>query len=204
MNTMSNIVIVSGSHRLDSQSRKVSEHVSKVLREEFAASSCVIDLAEAKIPLWDEGVWEGCSQWQTTWSPIAEALGGSDGVVLVVPEWGGMAPPAIKNFLLLCASEISHKPALIISVSSGEGGTYPVAELRAFGFKNNRICYIPDHVILRHVADVLNGATASGEADARARARVHYSLKVLLAYACALTIVRRSETIAFNTFPYGM
>ena len=201
---MTNVVVVSGSHRLNSQSRKVADYVSKLLTDEFGVSSTSLDLSEANIPLWDEGAWESSPQWQSAWSPIASDLDASDAMVLVVPEWGGMAPPAVKNFLLLCASEVSHKPALIISISSGDGGTYPVSELRAFGFKNNRICYIPDHVILRHVTDVMNEPLPSSEKDTRARARVHYSLRVLLAYASALSAVRHAEVIQCNTYPYGM
>ena len=133
MNGADRIVVVSGSHRIDSQSRRVADFVRSTLGDEFGATASIVDLAEAAIPFWDEGVWRGDAVWSEAWSPIAARLDEATGIVLVVPEWGGMAPPALKNFLLLCAHELAHKPALIVSVSAGDGGTYPVAELRAFG-----------------------------------------------------------------------
>jgi hypothetical protein len=39
---------------------------------------------------------------------------------------------------------------LIIAVSGGAGGgAYPVAELRMSSYKNSRICYLPEHLIVR-------------------------------------------------------
>lgn len=204
MSAASHIVVVSGSHRVNSQSRRVSDFVRSTLADQFATAASVVDLSEAAIPLWDEGVWRADASWAEVWSPVAARLDEAVGIVLVVPEWGGMAPPALKKFLLLCAHELAHKPALIVSVSSGDGGTYPVAELRAFGFKNNRICYLPDHVILRRVHELLNDAEATVEADVRARSRIVYSLGMLLAYSAALVQVRESVAMDLSQFPYGM
>ena len=204
MSAAERIVVVSGSHRVDSQSRKVSDFVRSTLGDRFGTAASVVDLAEAGIPLWDEDVWRAGGSWAEVWSPIAARLRDAAGFVLVVPEWGGMAPPALKNFLLLCTHELAHKPALIVSVSSGDGGTYPVAELRAFGFKNNRVCYLPDHVILRRVHELLNDAEASAQADVRARSRIVHSLGMLLAYAAALVQVRESAAMDLAQFPYGM
>ncbi len=47
---------------------------------------------------------------------------------------------------------------LIVAVSSGAGGAYPVAELRMSSYKNSRICYIPEQIIIRDVENVLNEA----------------------------------------------
>jgi NAD(P)H-dependent FMN reductase len=116
-----------------------------------------------------------------------------------------MVPPGLKNFLLLCsASEVGHKPALIVSVSSGIGGSYPIAELRVSSYKNNRIVYIPEHVIVRNVADVLHGDVPSGERDESTRARLRYAIRILGEYARALASVRESGAIDHKTFPFGM
>ena len=42
---------------------------------------------------------------------------------------------------------MAHKPGLIVTVSAGLGGSYPVTELRISSHKNTRLCYIPDHVL---------------------------------------------------------
>ena len=73
----------------------------------------------------------------------------------MTPEWNGMATPAIKNFFLYFSSSVLfHKPALIVTVSAGHGGAYPVIELRSSGYKNTKLCYIPEHVIIREAANV--------------------------------------------------
>ncbi len=61
-------------------------------------------------------------------------------------------PAGLKNFFLMFSRfELGHKPAMIVAVSSGDGGAYPVAELRMSSYKNNRICYIPEQLNLRNV-----------------------------------------------------
>ncbi|MCV5978616.1 NAD(P)H-dependent oxidoreductase, partial [Escherichia coli] len=68
----------------------------------------------------------------------------------MTPEWHGMATPALKNFLLLTtANELAHKPALLVSVSVSINGVYPISELRMTGSKNNHVCFLPDHLIVR-------------------------------------------------------
>ena len=50
----------------------------------------------------------------------------------------------LLNIFLLCGNgEFSHKPGLIVSVSSGNGGAYPIAELRSSSYKNTHIMWIP-------------------------------------------------------------
>ena len=72
--------------------------------------------------------------------------------MVIAPEWHGQVPAGLKNFFLICGrAEVGHKPALITTVSSGDGGAYPVAELRMSSYKNNRICYIPEQLIIRNV-----------------------------------------------------
>jgi hypothetical protein len=119
-----------------------------------------------------------------------------------------MATPGVKNFLLNCtATEIGHKPGLIITVSASRGGSYPVAELRMSGTKNNRLCWIPEHVIIHHAEQNLNSPDNSpelGKEDAMQRQRLRYALKVLAEYGQALKQVRASGVIDHKTFRSGM
>jgi hypothetical protein len=102
--------------------------------------------------------------------------------------------------------ELAHKPALIVTVSSADGGAYPVAELRMSSYKNNRICYIPEQVIVRNVESVLNENEADNnpEADQYFRSRFEYALGVLKEYAEALRQVRRSGAADLSVFKNGM
>ena len=62
----------------------------------------------------------------------------------------------IKNFKkkkiidIACGSgEFAHKPGLIVSISSGNGGAYPISELRSSSYKNSHILWIPENIIIR-------------------------------------------------------
>ena len=79
------------------------------------------------------------------------------------------------------------------SVSSGTGGAYPIAELRASSYKNCRIAWIPEHLIVRHADSVLNTPEpieSSDQADLWIRDRVDFALEHLTLYADALSKIR--------------
>lgn len=202
------IMVISGSHRENSQSEKVARHVAQSLLENGqAVETEVFTLAGNPLPLWDEGIWNGDEAWNKLLSPLSEKLAASDGFVIISPEWHGQVPSGLKNFFLLWGKgELAHKPALIITVSAGDGGAYPVAELRMSSYKNNRICYIPEHVIVRHVGSVLNEDANKNnpDADAYFRARIVYAGGVLCAYAAALKGVRDSGVTMTDVFRNGM
>ena len=116
-----------------------------------------------------------------------------------------MACPAIKNFFIYASkAELAHKPGLLVGVSSGIGGAYPIAELRASSYKNCRLCYLPEHLIVRQVEKVLNGPQAVDEADERIRGRIDYALDVLVRYGHALQPVREAISFDNPAFANGM
>jgi azobenzene reductase len=199
--------IVSGSQRTQSQSLKVARYfereIPNVVRN---ARVTLLDLAENVFPLWDDGTIVDEEAWERSWSPWSEAIAAADAYVFVTPEWGGMATPALKNFFLLCnREELGHKPALAVGVSSANGGAYPIAELRMTSGKNTHVCYIPEHVIVRHVERVLNTVEGDPKAeDAQLRKRIAYAIRVLGEYAKALGLVRASGVVEPSAFPFGM
>lgn len=202
------ISIISGSHRVNSQSEKVARYVQRTLEEQqLCEDTWLFTLAGNPLPLWDESIWESDPQWQERLRPLSQQLASSDALVVVSPEWHGQVPAGLKNFFLMWSKgEVAHKPALIVTVSSGDGGAYPVAELRMSSYKNNRICYIPEHVIVRNVESVLNDRPADNnpDADQYFRARFTYALGILKAYAQALRQVRDSGVTETSMFKNGM
>jgi len=200
------IAIIVGSHRKGSESSRVGAFVAKQLAAiDPAVAVDTIDLAGNPLPLWDESLWQGDSPLTATWKPIRDRLRKADGFVIVSPEWAGTVPPGLKNLLLFAGpKEVAHKPSLIVAVSSGRGGSYPVNELRTSGYKNNRMLYIPEHVIVQDVNDVLKGDSPAGERDAWIRKRIGFALAILLEYAKALGPVRSSGLTDHADFPYGM
>lgn len=202
------ICIISGSHRNNSQSEKVSRFIQRTLTEQgICEETWLYSLAGNPLPLWDEGIWESDPEWLARLGPISEQLASADGFVIVSPEWHGQVPAGLKNFFLLWGKgELAHKPALIVTVSSGDGGAYPVAELRMSSYKNNRLCYIPEQVIVRHVESVLNEDAEKNnpDADKYFRERISYALGVLKEYALALDNVRASGAASLQVFKNGM
>jgi hypothetical protein len=73
-------------------------------------------------------------------------------------------------------------------------------------YKNNRICYIPEQVIVRNVESVLNDTAADNDpgADPYFRERFAYALGILREYAMALRQVRDSGATDLSQFKNGM
>ncbi|HFO2533759.1 TPA: NADPH-dependent FMN reductase [Yersinia enterocolitica] len=196
---MNKYVIVSCSSRENNKSSKVAATINGLIYEtDNEAQIKIIDLEKIKLQEWSNACWGKdipCDYWRQSSQILAE----SEGIIFVVPEWHGMIPPSLCNLLILAErNELAHKPALIISISSGSGGAYPIAQLKGFSSKNNRLCYIPDHVILRHI----NSKDLAQQNDDRER--LLYSLNVLKAYIPALASVRNSGVLDFENWPYGM
>ncbi|MDB2409436.1 NAD(P)H-dependent oxidoreductase [Pseudomonadales bacterium] len=202
------ISIVSGSHRSSGQSGKIAGVIAQSLSESTSCDeSYLLDLADNPLPLWDDSIWSGDVSWQQRLAPISEQLSSSDALVIIVPEWHGMVPSGLKNFFLMWGKgELAHKPALLVSVSSGDGGAYPIAELRMSSYKNNRICYLPEHLIIRKVESVFNSSADDNDAKAQAylEGRLDYCLKQLLTYAQAFKHIRESDTTSLSTYRNGM
>ena len=199
------IAIVAGSHRREAESDRVATYLERELTKLGISDTYLLSLSGNPLPLWDEDVWSGDEKWKSLWQPISKELISSDALVVVSPEWSGMAPPGLKNLFLLCGADVlAHKPGLIVTVSAGAGGSYPVTELRISSYKNTRLCYIPDHVIVRNVGQMLHGDQPAEEHDQALRGRITYSLRVLVEYAKALRLVRDSGFIDLKAFPYGM
>lgn len=199
------IAVVSGSHRPQSQSGKVARFIVDRLHA-LGLGSFLLDLGRTEIPVWNEDFWsKGLEDWNPTWRDISKHLKASSGLVVVSPEWSGMVPPLLKNFFLLCSHhELSHKPGLIVGVTSGRSGSYPVAELRMSSYKNTKICYLPEHQIIRGVESLLNGAVSASVEDDETRRRLDYNLELLKVYAKALASVRTEQIVKESPYPFGM
>ena len=198
--------ILSGSHRAEAQSLKVANYLKSVLLAEHSSASVFLySLSGNPLPLWDEASGDAP---EALWDPISAELKAADALIVISPEWSGMATPGVKNFLLNCTTdEVGHKPALIVTVSAGRGGSYPVAELRMSGTKNNRLCWLPEHLIVQHAEGSMSlpdGSADLSKEDTAIRARARYDLRLLAEYAKALAAVRASGVVDHKTFRNGM
>ena len=203
-----NITIISGSHRNPSQSEKIGRYIESLLNEKFdEAEPYLYSLADNPLPLWDQSIWEQDETWAARLAPLKEQLSKSDAFVIIVPEWHGQAPAGLKNFFLMFSRfELGHKPAFIIAVSSSTGGAYPVAELRMSSYKNNRLCYIPEQLIVRDVEKVFNPEIEDNDqsADSYYKDRLNWCLDILIGYGKALKAMRETVQIHDDRFSNGM
>ena len=198
---MLNYVVISGSGRPQSESARVGEYLrQRLINLQLSdGSRCsLIDLGSNPLPLWPE-------QNDVVWQDYAQRLQAADALIVITPEWHGMVSPALKNFFVLATSaELAHKPALLVGVSSGAGGAYPLSELRSSSFKNNRLCYIPEHLIVRQVNAMLHPGPVIDNNDERLRPRIDYALGVLGHYATAMGAVRAAVDMSVPKFANGM
>ena len=185
------IGIVIGSIRKKSESGRIGAYIEKLFDEmDSGVSLELFSLRDIDLPLWNEDKWVKDSELQAFWKPHSDKLKACDGFVIISPEWAGMVPPHLKNFLLMCdGGELAHKPAQLVTVSSGMSGAYPVAELRMSGYKNNFLWWMPDHVILRQV-EGLFASEPPTDLDGRLKARLIYALTFLVETAKAVGPVR--------------
>ena len=197
------ISIISASHRINSQSKKISNLIQDILiKMDSKLDTNILDLADAGLPLWSPEKKDGKGIWGETWRSISSNLDASDGFILVVPEYGGMATPASKNIFLLCGNgEFSHKPGLIVSISSGNGGAYPISELRSSSYKNTHIMWIPENIIIRNVEEFNPGKHGKNIPEWLDN-RINYVLKLFLTYASNMKPIR--EIVNRKDFGNGM
>src|SRR5271154_3481217 len=118
------IALISGSHRQNSQSLRVTKYLAgRLAALATGVSTDIIELTGNPLPLWDESMWQAGSALQKQWEPYAKRLQAADGLVVTSPEWNGMVPAGLKNFFLYATpKEIGHKPGMIVTVSSSRGG----------------------------------------------------------------------------------
>jgi len=167
-------------------------------RRFFSGEADVIDLHQESLPEWN-----GTGFKNETVLNVRARLKVADAVVVVAPEWNGMAPAALKNVFLWCgANQLAHKPALLVAISAGEGGALVISELRASSYKNSRLLYLPEHIIARHVEQLWS--EAGGASDDYMQQRMTYATGLLKQYAEALSPIRDSLCEGLEDFTNGM
>jgi NAD(P)H-dependent FMN reductase len=199
------IGIIIGSMQAESNSAKIARYLSEQLTNS-GPEPYILDLYQNALPMWDNSIWEGNEEWNERLNPVNEELKSCDGFIIICPEYHGMAPAALKNFFLCFGKDsLAHKPGYLVGVSSGIGGTYPIAELRMSSTKNNRLCFTPEHCIVRYADNVLNANGENDEvSDPLTRDRLNYGLAILIEYAKAMRSIRESSVVDHQSFSNGM
>ena len=194
-----NLSIISGSTRQASSSINVARYIQNELNKiNENGDNRIFDLASANLPMWDENTDV------SSLTEYKEQLEQADGFIILVPEWHGMAPPALKNLFFLFSGVFRHKPAYLVGISSGTGGRYPIPEMRTSTYKNSFINYIPVNTIIDRVNQIISAdGEYIGEKDF-VRNRLDEGMKVLVEYANAFTTIRQSDIVLEKRFPNGV
>lgn len=201
MNSDLNICLLVASHRANSQSRRIADYINQHF---LAGKASLIDLYDSPLPLWDGTALIPGSIAEKSVAEVKSRADAADAFVFFVPEWHGMVPAGLKNFLLWCgANELAHKPVLLVGLSASSGGAFVIAELRHSGYKNARLLYLPEHLLLRDVNELWVGQEGR-ISDEYLEKRTRYALEQLLTYSAALKPVRNQLCAGLADFPNGM
>lgn len=194
-----NIVIISGSMRSQSQSLKVSNWLVDHARSLHVEPE-LIDLHGQTLPLYDDGETEAPNA-----KEILETLDRADAAVFVSPEWNGMMSHGLVNLMHYIGKELAHKPVMLVGVTSGRNGHYPLMQMRVMGYKNNQFVISPENLLVQGVKDIMNShEPEAGSSDESVQTRADYALRVLIEYGNALRLVRESGVVNFDQFPNGV
>jgi len=184
--------------RKESQSLKISNWLSAHATT-LGAESSVLDLHETTLPMFDPAA---PAENKDT---ILQMMNEADGFVFVSPEWNGMMSHGMANLMHYIGTEMANKPVMLVGVSAGRNGHYPVLQMRTMGYKNNHFVITPEALVVQDCNGAFNDTDMSDDADdSYLKSRADYALKILIEYSKALQSVRDSDVVDLETFTNGM
>lgn len=92
------LVIIAGSPRKESITRRVAKHLSTEISKLNDVEVNTIDMSALELPNL-QGVWTSVDKAPASLQPIAQMVFDADAYILVTPEFNGSYTPALKNLL---------------------------------------------------------------------------------------------------------
>ena len=158
------IVIVSGTNREGSRTRKVSGLIESMYSE-IGEKTELIDLT--KVPLEMGGGRAYGGPHEPELQDYIDKINRADGVVIVCPEYNGSFPGALKYFIDHWKYPVSFefRPVAFVGLGFRYGGLRPVEHLQqVFAYRNSY--FFPLRVFLFNIGDQLKDDTLSEESMA--------------------------------------
>lgn len=196
------VIIISGSNRANSESIRVAKFLKSRIEKISKLEPEIIDLHETPISVSPDDNYFGKKE--KNFQKISDSIEAADALILVTPEWCGSASPMLRALLIFIGKQASYKPALLVGVSAGRGGAFPIAELKASGNKNNFINFVPEYLIFRNVSPMFKSEEPANDEEKYIRERSDYAIGILEAYAKPLKELRQSGVINLEKYPFGM
>jgi NAD(P)H-dependent FMN reductase len=140
------IVIISGTNRPESNSRKVTAHLDAVYKK-LGVKYEVLDLADLPSELFSPSAY---AQKPQAFGKFTDAILAADGLVIVTPEYNGGIPGILKYFIdmLPFPESFEHRPVCFVGLSAGIWGALrPVEQLQAIFAYRNAYIY-PERVFI--------------------------------------------------------
>ena len=152
------IVIISGTNRPGSNTRKVTSHVEGIYKK-LGVRIQVLDLAQLPPEILSPTSY---AEKPDSFKEFTDAILTSDGLVVITPEYNGGIPGILKYFIdmLPFPESFSQRPVCFIGLAMGMWGALrPVEQLQAiFGYRNALI--FPERVFMPGIGKLLD---ASGQ-----------------------------------------
>jgi NAD(P)H-dependent FMN reductase len=196
MNEDVTLAIILGSSRRRRLGDRVAAFVLGKAREVTGATFTVLDLADYKMPFFDEEEAPLNNRDRIPCEPVRrwlDDMAAADGYLFVTPEYNYAIPAVLKNAIDYLAREAEGKPASILSYSdTAHGGNIAGHELRMILNKLGMFP-MPKSLPLAHADRLLHedGTLAEdGQWAAKVSAFVPWSLTELARYAALLRQAR--------------
>jgi NAD(P)H-dependent FMN reductase len=150
------IVIISGTNRPGSNTRKVTTHV-RAHYQSLGVETHLLDLAELPPEIISPAAYASKPE---AFKKFSDAILAADGLVIVTPEYNGGAPGILKYFIdmLPFPESFEHRPVCFVGLAAGIWGALrPVEQLQAiFGYRNAYL--FPERVFLPGIGKLLDEA----------------------------------------------
>jgi chromate reductase len=150
------IVIISGTNRPGSNTRKVTAHVEAIYHS-LGVKTQLLDLAEMPPEIFSPTSY---AKKPPTFKKFTDAILAADGLVIVTPEYNGSVPGILKYFIdmLPFPESFEHRPVCFVGLAAGIWGALrPVEQLQAiFGYRNAYL--FPERVFMPGINQLLDGA----------------------------------------------
>jgi chromate reductase, NAD(P)H dehydrogenase (quinone) len=161
------IVILSGTNRPGSNTRKVTAQVEAIYKT-LGVKTQLLDLADMPPEIFSPTSY---AEKPATFKKFTDAILASDGLVIVTPEYNGSLPGVLKYFIdmLPFPESFEQRPVCFVGLAAGIWGALrPVEQLQAiFGYRNAYI--FPERVFMPGINKLLNEAGQFTSPDIKER-----------------------------------
>lgn len=161
------IVIISGTNRPGSNTRKVTARVEAGYKT-LGVTTQLLDLAGLPPEIFASASY---AEKPATFSKFTDAILAADGLVIITPEYNGGAPGILKYFIdmLPFPESFERRPVCFVGVAAGIWGALrPVEQLQTiFGYRNSHI--FPERVFIPGVGKMLDPAGNFANVDIEKR-----------------------------------